>query len=194
MDANPLTDEYARYGVFNVLADSAEAKVKEIVLNLGSSNPGKGTNAFKIWTLYSQGMDSVRRNAEGAAPILDDLKKIETTPHEGMEDLFMWMHKNYSSPFFGAGPMEDMADSRQYAMYVSGGSMGLGDRDYYLLNDKENRRILDAYKKLIVGPDDECRLQEKGRPAHHEECNQNRDSDSRLRPHPRGEPRHRGDV
>ena len=150
MDANPLTDEYARYGVFNVLADSAEAKVKEIVLNLGSSNPGKGTNAFKIWTLYSQGMDSVRRNAEGAAPILDDLKKIETTPHEGMEDLFMWMHKNYSSPFFGAGPMEDMADSRQYAMYVSGGSMGLGDRDYYLLNDKENRRILDAYKKLIV--------------------------------------------
>ena len=47
--------------------------------------------------------------------------------------------------------MEDMADSRQYAMYVSGGSMGLGDRDYYLLNDKENRRILDAYKKLIVG-------------------------------------------
>ena len=150
MESHPLTDEYARYGVFNLLADTAEAKVKEIVLNLGSTNPEKGSNAFKIWTLYSQGMDSVRRNAEGAAPILDDLKKIETTPHEGMEDLFMWMHKNYSSPFFGAGPMEDMADSKRYAMYVSGGSMGLGDRDYYLLNDKENKRILDAYKKLIV--------------------------------------------
>ena len=150
MKSHPLTDEYARYGVFNLLADTAEAKVKEIVFNLGSTNPEKGSNAFKIWTLYSQGMDSVRRNAEGAAPILDDLKKIEATPHEGMEDLFMWMHKNYSSPFFGAGPMEDMADSKRYAMYVSGGSMGLGDRDYYLLNDKENKRILNAYKKLIV--------------------------------------------
>ena len=32
-------------------------------------------------------MDSVRRNAEGAKPILADLKKIETTPHEGMEEL-----------------------------------------------------------------------------------------------------------
>lgn len=95
-------------------------------------------------------MDSVRRNAEGAAPILDDLKKIENTTHDDMKNLMLWMHKYYANPFFSAGPMEDMADSNRYAMYISGGSMGLGDRDYYLLNDKENTRIRDAYKKLIV--------------------------------------------
>lgn len=150
MKAHPLTDEYARYGMFNVLNDKAEENVKDIVMNLGASNPEKGTNAFKVWTLYSQGMDSVRRNNEGATPILADLKKIEDTPAEGMEDLFLWMHGNYSSPFFGAGPMEDLADSNVYAMYVSGGSLGLGDRDYYLLNDKENTKIREAYKKLIV--------------------------------------------
>ena len=43
-----------------------------------------------------------------------------------------------------------MADSNRYAMYVSGGSMGLGDRDYYLNNDKETLKIRNAYKKLIV--------------------------------------------
>lgn len=151
MKAHPLTDEYARYGMFNVLNDKAEENVKEIVMNLGSSNPEKGTNAFKVWTLYSQGMDSVRRNNEGATPILADLRKIENTPAEEMEDLFLWIHGNFSSPFFSAGPMEDLADSNVYAMYVSGGSLGLGDRDYYLLNDKENTKIRDAYKKLIVG-------------------------------------------
>lgn len=151
MKAHPLTDEYARYGMFNVLNDEAEKNVKNIVMNLGASNPEKGTNTFKVWTLYSQGMDSVRRNAEGAKPILADLKKIEDTPHEGMEDLFLWMHGNYSSPFFGAGPMENMMNSNEYAMYVSGGSIGMGDRDYYLLNDKENTKIREAYKKLIVG-------------------------------------------
>ncbi len=150
MKAHPLTDEYARYGMFNVLNDKAEENVKDIVMNLGASNPEKGTNAFKVWTLYSQGMDSVRSNNEVATPILADLKKIENTPAEGMEDLFLWMHGNYSSPFFGAGPMEDLADSNVYAMYVSGGSLGLGDRDYYLLNDKENTKIREAYKKLIV--------------------------------------------
>ncbi len=150
MEAHPLTPEYARFGIFNILADSAEANVKEIVLGLGATNPEKGTNAFKVWTLYSQGMDSVRRNAEGAAPILDDLKKIENTTHDDMKNLMLWMHKYYANPFFSAGPMEDMADSNRYAMYISGGSMGLGDRDYYLLDDKENTRIRDAYKKLIV--------------------------------------------
>lgn len=131
-DAHPLTPEFARYGNFNILNDSSEIRVKNIVLNLGATNPQPGTVAFKVWTIYSQAMDSVRRNAEGAKPILADLKKIETTPHEGMEDLFLWMHGNYASPFFGAGPMEDLSNSKVYAMYVSGGGMGLGDRDYYL--------------------------------------------------------------
>ena len=52
MKAHPLTDEYARYGMFNVLNDEAEKNVKDIVTNLGDGNPAKGTNAYKVWTLY----------------------------------------------------------------------------------------------------------------------------------------------
>ncbi len=92
----------------------------------------------------------MRRNAEGYAPIVADLRRIENTKHEEMTDLFYWMHGNYASPFFGAGPMEDLADSKVYAMYVSGGGMGLGDRDYYLLDDARNKKVREAYQKLIV--------------------------------------------
>ena len=35
-----------------------------------------------------------------------------------MTDLFLWIHTNYSSPFFGGGPMENMANSNEYAMYI----------------------------------------------------------------------------
>ncbi|MCM1520183.1 MAG: M13 family metallopeptidase [Lachnoclostridium sp.] len=148
--AHPLTAEYSRYGQFNILNDSSENRVKELILHLGDKNPEPGTVDYKVWTIYSQAMDSVRRNAEGATPIMADLKKIEDTPHEGMTDLFLWMHGNYASPFFGAGPMEDLANSNVYAMYVSGGGMGLGDRDYYLLNDDRNTEVREAYKKLIT--------------------------------------------
>jgi putative endopeptidase len=148
-EAHPLTAEFSRYGQFNILNDSSEIRVKNIVLNLGASNPEKGSVAYKVSTIYNQSMDSVRRNREGATPIKADLKKIETATHDQMEDIFMWMHKNYSSPFFGAGPQEDMANSNQYAMYVSSGSLGLGDRDYYLLNDKRNKEVREAYKTLI---------------------------------------------
>ena len=150
MEAHPLSAEYARYGQFNILNDSSESRVRDLIQNLGSTNPEEGTVAYKVWTVYSQAMDTVRRNAEGATPILADLKKIEDTPHEGMEDLFLWMHGNYASPFFGAGPMEDLSNSTVYAMYVSGGGMGLGDRDYYLKDDERNTAVRNAYKKLIA--------------------------------------------
>lgn len=148
-EAHPLTPEYSRYGQFNVLADQAQERVKEIVTGLSATNPEPGTVAYKVAAIYELAMDSVRRNAEGAAPIQADLKRIENTPADGMEDLFIWMHGNFASPFFSAGPQEDLANSQVYAMYVGGGGMGLGDRDYYLSNDHENVKVRDAYKKLI---------------------------------------------
>lgn len=148
-EAHPLTPEYSRYGQFNVLADQAQERVKEIVTGLSATNPEPGTVAYKVAAIYELAMDSVRRNAEGAAPIQADLKRIENTPADGMEDLFIWMHGNFASPFFSAGPQEDLANSQVYAMYVGGGGMGLGDRDYYLSDDKENVKVRDAYKKLI---------------------------------------------
>ncbi len=149
-EAHPLTPEFSRYGQFNVLNDTSEVRVKNLVLNLGATNPEPGTVAFKVWTIYNQAMDSVRRNKEGAAPILADLKRIENTPADSLGELMMWIHANYASPFFGAGPMEDLTNSKVYAMYVSGGGMGLGDRDYYLQNDKRNKDVREAYEKLIV--------------------------------------------
>ena len=149
IEANPLTGEHARYGRFDVINYTCEARVRSLVEGLGATNPQPGSVAHKVWTVYSLAMDTARRNAEGATPILADLKKIEETPHEGMADLFLWMHANYGSPFFGAGPMEDMTNSMKYAMYVSGAGLGMGYRDYYLLDDERNTTVRDAYRKLI---------------------------------------------
>lgn len=148
--ANPLTDEYSRYGQFNILNDSSNNRVRRIVTGLAATNPQPGTNAYKIATLYEAAMDSVRRNKLGAQPIQAGIKKIQDAKPEEMTDLFLWMHKEYGSPLIGAGPSEDLANSQVYAMYVTGPSLGLGDRDYYLKNDKRNKEVREAYKKLIM--------------------------------------------
>ncbi|MDE6093441.1 MAG: M13 family metallopeptidase, partial [Muribaculaceae bacterium] len=148
--AHPLTAEHSRYGQFNVLDEQNQERVKEIVTTQAETNPEEGSVAFKVSTIYNQAMDTVRRNNEGASPILADLKKIEETPADGMEDLFLWMHGNYASPFFSAGPMEDLNDSKAYAMYIGGGGMGLGDRDYYLKDSPRETEVREAYKKLIA--------------------------------------------
>lgn len=146
---HPLTAEYSRYGQFNILNDSSENRVQRIVMGLAATNPAKGTDAFKIATIYEQGMDSVRRNREGAAPIKKKLAKIENAKPEEMTDLFRWMQRYEGSPFVGVGPMEDLANSQIYSMYVSGGGLGLGDRDYYLKGEKRQKDVLKAYVKLI---------------------------------------------
>ena len=146
---HPLTPEYSRYGQFNILNDSSNNRIKRIVTGLAATNPKPGTNAYKIATIYEQGMDSVRRNKEGAAPIKAKLAKIENTKPEEMGDLFRYMHRYEASPLFGVKMMEDLANSQVYSMYVGSAGLGLGDRDYYLLNDKRNKEVRNAYVKLI---------------------------------------------
>lgn len=149
MKSHPLSPEYSRYGQFNILSDSSDNRVSRIIRGIGATNPDKGTVAYKIATLYESGMDSIRRNILGAKPIEALLEKIEKTSPNEMEDLFLWMHKYYSSPFVSISPQEDLNNSSIYAMYVGAPRLNLGDRDYYLANDKENKRIRDAYRKLI---------------------------------------------
>lgn len=149
MNANPLTPEYSRYGQFNILTDSSQNRVRRLVANLASTNPIQGSTAYKIATLYQSGMDSVKRNKLGADPIRPILKKIEKTSDKNMDDLFILMHKEYSAPFMGIGHQEDLNNSSQYAMFVSGAGLKLGDRDYYLEQDEENKKIRDAYVDLI---------------------------------------------
>lgn len=144
-----LTDEYARYGQFNILNDSSEIRVQRIVKGLSATNPQKGTNAFKIATIYEQGMDSIRRNREGAAPIKSKLAKIENAKPEEMASLFRWMQRHESSPLMGVSMMEDLANSQVYSMYVGSAGLGLGDRDYYLKHDKRSKEVRAAYVKLI---------------------------------------------
>lgn len=148
-ESHPLTSEYSRYGQFNVLNDSSNNRVQRIVTGLAATNPAKGSTAYKVASVYELAMDSVRRNQLGAQPLQPMLKEIEGTTADRMTDLFYKIQKVYGSPFFSAGPMEDLENSSIYAMYVSSGGMTLGDRDYYLKTDKHNKEVREAYKTMM---------------------------------------------
>lgn len=149
METHPLTPEYSRFGYFDLLTDSTKERVKRIVSGLGETNPEPGSVEFKIATIYQAAMDSVRRNQLGAAPLTPILSKIENTKPEDMDDLLVWIQTNYGYPLVNVGHMEDFHNSSEYAMYVSPASLGMRDRDYYLKNDKENKKVREAYTKMI---------------------------------------------
>ena len=149
MQANPLPDEYSRYGTFDIMAENNLAQMRELVENLGSTSPEKGTVAQKVNDLFVMGMDSVRLNSEGAEPLKADLERISTAKRDEFIDILSWLHIGLTSPFFDTSVDADLMDSNINIMYLSVAGTGLGDRDYYLDDSEVNVNIRKAYITYI---------------------------------------------
>ena len=67
--ANPITDEYARYGQFDALREKNREQLKDLVLEQAAKKGEPGSNSQKVGDFYNLVMDSTRRNNEGVAPV-----------------------------------------------------------------------------------------------------------------------------
>lgn len=158
MNAHPLSDEFSRFGTFDQLAELNRTQVRDLVLGLDASKEAEGTNARKIADLYALGMDTLRLNREGAAPVFEDLQIIANTPRGQVVDLLATMPG--ISGFFGTYVESDMMDANRNVMYWGQGGLGLGDRDYYLENSENTVKVLMAYRNYLhrlanlIGMDD----------------------------------------
>ncbi len=148
MKANPLKPEYSRFGTFDQLGENNREQVRGLVEGLAAVENEAGTNAQKVADLYRMGMDSVRLNQEGAAPLAADLEVIASTPREKIVDLMATMPG--VGVFFGTGVQADLANSDKNTMYLEQGGLGLGDRDYYTDQTENAEKIRAAYRTYLT--------------------------------------------
>jgi len=149
-DANPIPDEFSRYGSFDKLRDNNQRQIRELILELGASSHEKGSSAQKIGDLFRIGSDSVKLNAEGAKPLQAGLKALQAL--KTREDIYRAVasiRRDGPSPFFNTYVGPDDKNSNVYLVQLSQGGLGMNDRDYYLLNDKESKALRQGYLKLI---------------------------------------------
>lgn len=147
MSSHPLTDEFSRYGTFDELGELNRAQVRDLVLGLDAANEAEGSNARKIADLYALGMDSVRLNREGVAPVMADLQVIANTPRKQVVDILATMPG--LNGFFATYVEADMMNVDRNVMYWAQGGLGLGDRDYYLENTESTVKVLMAYRNYL---------------------------------------------
>lgn len=148
MKANPLKPEYSRFGTFDQLAELNRQQVYDLIMGLDAKSAAKGSNTQKIADLFALGMDSVRLNAEGAKPLAADLARINNATREEVIDLMAILPG--VSAFFGTGVEADMMNADMNVMYWGQGGLGLGDRDYYIKDGENEKRVLEAYRKYLV--------------------------------------------
>ena len=116
---NPLKPEHSSYNMFNVLSDNNEIRINELFTQMTKENPAKGTVNQKIADLYKLGLDSVRLNKEGAAPVKAELKTIlSLDKKEQLTPILSVMQLTSSSPLFSFGPQADLKDSKVNALYI----------------------------------------------------------------------------
>ncbi|MDE6218577.1 MAG: M13 family metallopeptidase, partial [Muribaculaceae bacterium] len=148
---NPLPAEFARFGTFDQLAENARIQLKELVLGLAESPEAavKGSNAQKVSDIYLMGMDSVRLNKEGAAPLQPFLDKIKNSRREDLFKTVAWIHNGITTTLFSVGVGSDPKNSDRNILHIGETGLGLGDRDYYLEESETNSRIMKAYEEYV---------------------------------------------
>ena len=151
MANNPLDAEHSRYGAFDVLAENALKNVNGIIDSVSKNENEAGSLADKIATLYNIGMDSVKLQEQGAAPLMPYLEEINSVKtREDAWNQMLRMHKRGNTVLFGVFGEADKDDAKMCIAWAYQGGLGLGDRDYYLLDEGNNKNIRKGYVDLMT--------------------------------------------
>lgn len=151
MEANPLTPEYARYGIFDQLEKENQEKLKSLIEDLNSTPQAEGSVGAKIQTMYALGLDMDKRNADGAAPVREQMEAIKAvSDHKEFSAMVGKMHVETASPYFGFYIGADEKNSTMNLLQFFQGGLSMGSRDYYLLEDENSQKLRTAYRKYVT--------------------------------------------
>lgn len=149
--ANPIPDEYGRYGSFDQLRENNQTQIKTLIEELGKTKHDKGSVAQKIGDLYKMGMDSIKLNKDAANPITEQLASINAaTSVDDIIKLTGTLRHYASAPFFGFYVGADDKNSSMNIVHIYQGGLGLGDREYYIENTDNAKKLRDGYNDLII--------------------------------------------
>lgn len=148
---NPLKPEYSRYGVFDKLANDNLDHIRTIVAEAAQMDQSQGTLSQKITTFYNLGMDSVRLNGQGAAPIAEDLAQIDAVADgKQLAAMIATLHKEGVFPYFVTYINADEKNSSMNVANLYQAGLGMGDRDYYTEQNEDMDAIREAYKAYVA--------------------------------------------
>lgn len=149
--ANPMTDEYARYGQFDALRERSKEQLKELVLEQAAQKSEQGSNAQKVGDLYNMVMDSTRRNAEGTAPVKPMIEEIAALGSRA--EVVSLMARNYRAGiggFFGTGISTDIMESNSHQLGLYQGGTSLPEKEYYSDSDEVSQNIRTKFREYVV--------------------------------------------
>ena len=148
---NLLPAAFSRFGSFDQLQENNNKRINTILTDLLKKQGKEGSVEWKLGNFYKLAMDSVRRNKEGVSPVkplIDEMEGART-----LNDLRALQLKyatfGYGIPF-EYGFDADEKNAKMNILNISQGGLSLGQKEYYLDNDKATSDIRKAYCQFIA--------------------------------------------
>tara|TARA_R110002111_G_scaffold119567_3_gene182501 strand:- start:1258 stop:3240 length:1983 start_codon:yes stop_codon:yes gene_type:complete len=148
LDTFEIPSDRTRYSSFTLLAEKSEQRVRKIIEELAAAKPDPATLEGKVATIYNAYLDTDAIEAKGltpAQPYLDRIKAIETR-----EDLANVFAANGFTTPVGGWVDVDSKQTDQYIFYMTQTGLGMGDREYYLVDNDKNTELRAAYKAMLA--------------------------------------------
>ena len=151
MKKNPLPAAYSRFGSFDQLQLNNDKRVNAILADLQAGTYENGTVEQKLSDLYKLAMDSVRRNQEGVSPVMPLIQKLEAAKtNQQLLNIQLELAPYGETLFFSASLGADDKNATQNILNIYQSGLSMGQKEYYLDNDKATTDIREAFKKHIV--------------------------------------------
>lgn len=152
LKSHPLDAEHPENGAFIDLEELNQKRIQELILQYASQPQKQGTLGQKIGSLYNLMMDSVRLNREGWAPLKPTLARIAAIKNtREYQIVTAALDRNgEGTMMFGIGVDADQRNAAWNLVNIGQGGLGLGTRDYYVSDDPDKKKVLEAYKTYLT--------------------------------------------
>jgi putative endopeptidase len=149
----PIPPDRSNYGTFTLLQEGAERDLRAI-LEEAASQPNKvsGSDAQKIGDYYASFMNESNVEALGLKPLAGEFARVDKIASK--KDLAQFI--GYGERAFIGHPFAyfvaiDEKHSTQYTSVLYQAGLGMPDRDYYLSDKEEMKKVREKYRQYIAG-------------------------------------------
>ena len=145
-----IPSDKSNYGSFGKLADESQLRIRQIIEESAKQEHPDGSNAQKIADFYRSFMNEDVVNAKGYTPLNSELSKIRSLKTKAD----VWKHFGHLSKIGVGSPVgffvsQDAGDATQYICQLIQSGTTLPDRDYYLKDDEDSKKVQLALLKYI---------------------------------------------
>lgn len=151
LKSHPIPADRASYGIDAELQENTRKQLRGILdeLSAGTGHPA-GSIEQKLSDFYAAAMDEAAIEARGAAPVEPLLARIAgISSVEGLQDEVALLHGQGIPAMFSFYSTQDARNSAMMIGELSQGGLGLPERDYYLKDEPDAKRVLGAYREHI---------------------------------------------